>query len=95
MMVYISFLPISLIFEDEVAKIKKEGNDLVYLNQLFGILEEKEVNLTCAGYFAKVATAIFSKNPAQVKFISGDSSDNIMNSYWLSFSNKDLNSLIR
>lgn len=51
--------------EEEVDKIKKDNTDLVYLNQLFGILEEKEVNLTCAGYFAKVATAIFSKKPAQ------------------------------
>lgn len=61
---------------EEVARIKKDGTDLVYMNQLFSILDTKEVNLTCAGYFAKVASTIFSKKPAQVlRYI--DSGDNV------------------
>jgi len=47
-------------------KAKKDGEDLIYLSHLFTILDSKEINLTCAGYFVKVANNLFSKKPSEV-----------------------------
>ena len=43
-----------------------DANELPYLDYLFTFLDAKEMNLTSAGYFAKIVNNLFSKKPSAV-----------------------------
>lgn len=53
--------------QDETEKNNNAGsNELPYLDYLFTFLDSKEMNLTSAGYFAKIVNNLFSKKPSAV-----------------------------
>ena len=52
---------------DETEKTNiTNSNEMPYLDYLFTFLDCKEMNLTSAGYFAKVVNNLFSKKPSAV-----------------------------
>ena len=53
--------------QDETEKKDNaNSNELPYLDYLFTFLDCKEMNLTSAGYFAKIVNNLFSKKPSAV-----------------------------
>lgn len=45
-----------------------EAEELSHLKFLFSFLEDKSVNLTSAGYFAKIVNNLLNKKPTEVTF---------------------------
>lgn len=43
-----------------------EANDFPYLDYLFSFLDNEEINLTSAGYFAKIVNNLLNKRPSEV-----------------------------
>ena len=45
-----------------------DANEFPYLNYLFTFLDTETINLTSAGYFAKIVNNLFAKKPSAVIF---------------------------
>lgn len=52
--------------DKEEATQNGDANQLPYLDYLFTFLDTKELNLTSAGYFAKIVNNLFAKKPSAV-----------------------------
>ncbi len=54
------------ISDDKEIDDSPEANEFPYLNLLFAIVDGETLNLTSAGYFAKIAQNLLNKRPIQV-----------------------------
>ncbi len=56
--------------EDE-KETSPEANEFPYLDHLFSFLDSESLNLTSAGYFAKIVNNLLSKRTSEVRFCRG------------------------
>ena len=52
--------------KEEEDKDTASANEFPYLDYLFAFLESESLNLTSAGYFAKIVNNLLNKRPAEV-----------------------------
>lgn len=53
--------------EESEKQSTPEATEFPYLDYLFSFLDKEDMNLTSAGYFAKVVNNLFTKKPSTVK----------------------------